>query len=88
MGELRGGGRLDDLMGKTGNWALDGAMEHLGPLGDAMGNGEIGPPDDLMGKLGALDHKLFSSDLIQLHCTLSNLWAPNFEWEILDDMQA
>ena len=33
-GKLAG---LNDLMGKTGNWALDGAMEHLGPFDDAMG---------------------------------------------------
>ena len=25
---------------------------------------------------------------MRLHCTLSNLWAPNFNWEILDVMQA
>ena len=35
-----------------------------------------------------LDQELFSNGLIRLHCTLSNLWAPNFNWEILDDMQA
>ena len=36
----------------------------------------------------ALNHKLFSNNLIPLHHTLSNFWAPNFNWEILDDMQA
>ena len=59
MGKLGGGGRLNDLMGKTGNLTLDGAMAHLGPFGDAMDKletltiGKLGPPDDLMGKLGA-----------------------------------
>ena len=68
-------GKLNDLMGKTENWALDGAMEHLGHFGDAIGKletlamGKMGPPDDLMGKLGALDHELFLNGLIrdQLH---------------------
>ena len=32
--------RLNDLMGKTGNWALDSTMGHLGPFGDAMGKSE------------------------------------------------
>ena len=81
-------------MGETGNLALDGAMDHLGPFGDVMGKletlamGKLGAPDDLMGKLGALDHELFSNGLIRLHCTVSNLWAPNFKWKFLDDMQA
>ena len=35
----------------------------------------------------ALDHKLFLNNLIRLHCTLSNLLAPNFDCEVLDDMQ-
>ena len=43
-------------------------------------------PDGEIG--GPIDHKLFSNSLIRLHCTLSNLWAPNFNWKILDDMQA
>ena len=28
-----------------------------------------------------VDHELFSNNLIRLHCTLSNLWAPIFNWE-------
>ena len=51
-------------MGKKGNWALDGTMEHLGPFDDAMGKLETlamgkWPPDDPMGKLGALEYELF-----------------------------
>ena len=57
-------GELNDLMRKTGNWAPDDAMEHQfeGPFDDAMGELEtlammkLGPPDDLTGKFGALDH--------------------------------
>ena len=70
-------GRLNDLMGKTGNWAIDGAMEHLGPFGDAMGKietlamGKLGPPgpDDLMGKLGGPRPRIISNGLIRHHCT-------------------
>ena len=36
----------------------------------------------------ALDHEFFSNGITRLHCTLSNLWAPNFNWEIVDVMQA
>ena len=50
--------------------------------------GKLGPPDDLMGKLEALDHKFFSNGLIRLHCTFSNLWAQNFDLEILGVMHA
>ena len=51
--------------------------------------GKLGPPDDLMGKLGAGPRpRIIFKQLIRLHCTLSNLWAPNFNWQILDDMQA
>ena len=51
---------------------------------------KFGSPDDRMVKLVALDHLFFSNGLIRLHCTLSNfnLFAPNFNWEILDVMQA
>ena len=89
--ETVGEGKWPD--GENGK-ALDGAMEHLVSLWwrnvqiRDPSNGEIEPPGDLMGKLGALNHLLFSNGLIRLHCTLSNLWAPNFNWEILDDMQA
>ena len=73
-------------MRKTGNFAPDDAMEHQfeGPFDGAMGKLEtltmmkLGSPDDLMGKFGALDHLFFSNGLIRLFCTLSNLWAPNF----------
>ena len=82
-------------MGKTGNWALDGVMEPFGALWWRNGqirdpsDGENGAPDDLMGKIGGpIDHEFFSNGLIRLHCALSNLWAPNFNWEILDVMQA
>ena len=66
-----------------------------GPLMTQWGNerplcsdGKLGTPNELMGKLGALDHKFVSIGLIRLHCTLSNLWAPNFNWKILHFMQA
>ena len=49
---------------------------------------EIGPPDGLMGKLGALVQHFFSNGIVRVHCTLAILWAPNFNWEILDVMQA
>ena len=49
---------------------------------------KLGPHDDLMGKSGTLEHQFFSNGLIRFHCSLSNLWAPNFNWEILDVMQA
>ena len=98
MGKLErgncGGRPVNDLMGKTGIVPMVEQWNIWGPFGDAMGKletlamGKLGPPDDLMGKLRALDHKLFSNCLIRLHCTLSNLRAPNFNWEILDDMQA
>ena len=36
-------------------------------------------PDDLMKKLGALDHLFFSNGLIRFHCTLSNsVLGPKF----------
>ena len=72
------------MVRKLGALDVDGAMEHLEPFDDAMGKLEtlamekLGPPDDLMGKLGVLDHELFLNDSIRLHCTLSDLWAPNF----------
>ena len=68
-------------MGKMGNWALDGAMEHFGANGQIRepSDGENGAPDDLMGEIGGpIDHEFFSNGLIRLHCALSNLWAPNF----------
>ena len=77
-------GRLNDLLGKTGNWALDGAMEHLGPFGDAMckletlAMGKSGPLDDLMGKLGALDHDFFFKRFNTAPLHSFNLWVPNF----------
>ena len=52
MGKL---GRLKDLMGRTG-----------GPFDEQIidpSDGGIGAPDDLMGKLRALDHKFFSLPL-------------------------
>ena len=50
-------GELNDLMRKTGNWALDDTMEHSfwGPFDDVMGKLDtlaimkLGPPD---GKIG------------------------------------
>ena len=45
------------------------------------------PYGDLMGKFGALALYFFLNSLILLYCTLSNLWALNFNWEILDVMQ-
>ena len=92
-------GELNDLMIRrkieigplVAQWNIN-----LGPFYDAMGKLEtlammkLGPPNDLMGRLGALDHLhvFFSNGLIWLHFTFSNLWAPNFYWEILDVMQA
>ena len=38
MGKL---GELNDLIGKTGNWAHDSAIEYLGLFDDAMGKLEI-----------------------------------------------
>ena len=46
-------------MGKTKNWALDGAMEHLGPSDYAMG--KLGPPNELVEIFGALNHEFFST---------------------------
>ena len=48
---------------------------------------KLGLPGDLMGKFEVLDHQFFSNGL-WLHCTLSNLRAPNFNIDILDVMQA
>ena len=93
MGKL-GVGRLNDLMGKQEIGPFMAQWNIWGPFDDAMGKlqtrramGKLGPSDNLMGKLEALDHELFSNGLIRLHCTLLNLWA-KFNWEILDDMQA
>ena len=89
--EIRGH-HFDDMLRKPG--ALHGATENFVPFDDATGKletlamGKLGPPDDLMGEIGALDHKLFSNGLIRLRCALSNSMAPDFNWEILDDMQA
>ena len=46
---------------------------------------KLGSPDDLMGKFGALDQTV---SYMQLYSSLSNLWAPNFNCEILDVIQA
>ena len=43
-------GRLNELMGKRENGALDGAMEQVGPFGDVMGKLET----LAMGKSGPL----------------------------------
>ena len=40
------------------------------------------------GNWGSRPHIFFSNGLIRSYCTLSNLRAPNFIWEILDVMQA
>ena len=54
-----GGGGAKWPDGKTANFDLDGAMEHFRAFDDIMGNletpamGKLGPPGDLMGKLGA-----------------------------------
>ena len=70
-------------------------MEHLGALWWRNGqirdpsNEEIGAHCWSDGKIeGPIDHELFSNGLMWLHYTLSNLWVPNFNWEILDDMKA
>ena len=89
MGKLWGAKWPDEENGKLGplitQWNIN-----LESFDDAMGKLEtlamvkLGPHDDLMRKLGAPDHYFFSNGL-----TLSNLWAgPNFNWEILDVMQA
>ena len=52
----------------------------MGKLGLAMM--KLRPPDDLMGKFGALDHEFLSNGSIRLH-----LWASNFNWDMLDVMQ-
>ena len=55
---------------------------------ETLAMSKLGSPDDLIGIFGTLDHEFFSNGLIRLYCTLSNLWARNFNWEILDVMQA
>ena len=83
-------------MKKTENFAPEDATEHQFErhFDDAMGKLEtleirkLRSPDDLMGIFEALDHEFFSNGLIRLYRTLSNLWARNFNWEILDVMQA
>ena len=77
----------DGETGKMGPWWRNGTFGALwwsnGQIRDPS-NGEVWALDDLM---EILDHELFSNDLIRFHCTLSKLWAPNFNWEILHDMQ-
>ena len=88
-------GELSGLMRKTGKygpwwrnatfiWTL---WWRNGQIRDSSDD-EMGRPDDLIGKLGAVDHWFFSNGLIRLHCILSNSWAPNSNWDILDVMQA
>ena len=76
-----------------GNNEIIGPMEYMAqwsiwePFDDAMGKLET--LNVVMGKLWALDHESVSIGLIGLHCTLSNLWAPNFNWwKILHFIQA
>ena len=59
-----------------------------GPFWWRKGMMKLGFPDSLIEKVGALDHLFFSNGLIRLYCTLSNLREPNFNWEILNVMQA
>ena len=82
--------------GETGNWAQAWWPNGRSwALGDVMGKLEIlamvksGPLYDLMGKLGPRPRIIFKRFNINtapsLYCTFSNIWAPNFNWEILDD---
>ena len=79
-------------MRKLGPWWCNGTLIWgalwwcNGQIRD-LSNDEIGTRDDLIGKLRTLDHIFFSNGLIRLNCALSNVWAPNFHWEMLDVMQ-
>ena len=78
-----GGAKWPATDGETGNWALDGAVEHLEVLWWCNGqirdpsNGKIGAPwwpdGETRGPRPQIIFKWFNT--APLYCTLSNLWA-------------
>ena len=93
MGKLWGAKWHDEENRKLGLWWRNGTLIwgalwwRNGQIRDPRDD-EIGSP--LMTWWGNWDPRplILSNGLIRFHCTLSNLWAPNFIWEILDVMQA